>query len=198
MSQRWIGMQFPADLTHETVTKAFSALAAEGRPPFLSPRRLVVFELVLCHRAVEWRLGAEEQTMRRIVPGIRYAVPGVVVRTLENRSEAAAPGAAGELKLVSPLRPLSTGLTETLTQRLLATAARLGPGERLVVQWVVGPWLPRSPVPPARQSAAPRTIWNLPDGAVQIWIANRSNRPGKTSRSSPWLCRPGGRVGCLW
>jgi len=155
-----MAMAFPSEVTLDAVSLALHPLSAEGRPPLLAPSRPVVFELHLQARQVSWRVGAEEAALRRLLPGIREALPGVVVEPAE-RTSAGRPGAACELRLVSARRPLDVSRPEVLAHRLLSLSARLGVGERLVVQWVVGPWLPRSPVRPVSEQTQRRTVWNV-------------------------------------
>jgi energy-coupling factor transporter ATP-binding protein EcfA2 len=56
---------------------------------------------------------------------------------------------------------------ERSTARLLEIASHLRDGEQVVIQWQIGAWLPRSPVPPATK-AEPRTVWNLPDWGTPV------------------------------
>jgi len=153
-------LHFPSEVTAEAVAGMLRALAAEPRGGFLSPPAPLVFETVLLPELVSWWL--EVPTAR--LPGLRTALqrelPGVRLEVAAR--QAVLPVRAAELRVRSRERLLAVELAPPAVSHLLGIAGQLRPGEVVLVQWQIGAWLPRSPIPPATKPL-PRTIWNLPD-----------------------------------
>lgn len=153
-------LHFPADVTAEAVAGVLRVAAAESRGGFLYPKAPIVVETVLRRREVSWWISLDERRARHLQSAAETGLPGL---RWEQTPRPTVPVArAIELRVNSQERLLDADLAEATVQRLLGVASSLGKNEVVLIQWQIGAWLPRSPIPPAA-APEPRTIWNLPE-----------------------------------
>lgn len=153
-------LHFPAEVTTEAVAELLRTLASESRGGLLSPSPPVIFETWLARGSVSWWLHGPPGGIGRLQAAAERALPGLrFEQDVRPRFEIVR---ALELRVDAPERLLDSERAEASVARLLGVCQELGRNERLLVQWQIGVWLPRSPIPPAG-SAEPPTIWNLPD-----------------------------------
>jgi hypothetical protein len=152
-------LQFPLGLDPEGVSGFLLAvLAQRGRraattSPFVS-------EVRMTSQKVRWTLTVPNDLVAVLRRAARRHLVGLQLSTTE-LSPAIASHAA-ELWLSDSDRLLTTGAASDVAAGLLSVAHRLGEGEELVQQWVVGPATPRHPIE-RTATPTPRTWWNLPD-----------------------------------
>lgn len=153
-------LHFPAEVTAEAVAGVLRVAAAESRGRFLSPRPPIVAETVVRHGEVSWWISVDEQRARHLQAAAERELPGL--KWEESDRPNLEWSRAVELRVNSQDRLLDAELAETTVQRLLGMATSLRKKEAILLQWQIGSWLPRSPIPPAA-AAEPRTIWNMPE-----------------------------------
>ncbi len=157
---RTFRLTFPANVTAEAVAAILRIGAAEPRGTVWSPRPPIDFRTVIGRNDVAWWVTVPNRLVRPLQAASERELPGL------DWSEDPLPRleltAASELRIDSGERLLATDLAEPTIARLLGVARRLRKSESLLVQWQIGAWLPRSPIPPAR-APQPRSIWNLPE-----------------------------------
>ena len=153
--QTWYRLGFPADLELDSLRTGLLELAAERRGRLLSPVPPLVFELELSSAGCDWRLGGDRRRVNRLLPGLRRAVDGLSLVEMAAPARVH-PARAVELRLRSQERPLSVEAAPVLAGRLLGLHSQLRGQERLLVQWSLGSWLPRTAVKPvSAQSKSP-------------------------------------------
>ena len=151
---------FPTEVTAEAVASVLRTAAAESRGSLVRTTPPAVLETVLTNKSTTWWLSAPGSLARSLQVAAEHELPGMTF------AEATRPQVpvvhAVELQARSGERRLTADLAEGAIRRLLGIGATLQSGETLLIQWQVGTWLHRSPVP-AASAAEPRTIWNLPE-----------------------------------
>lgn len=152
-------LQFPLGIDAETVGGFLRAvLAQRGRRAAASSP--LVSEVRMTGKEVVWSLTVPGD----LVPVVRRAARRHLIGlqlTATDRPRTAATRAA-ELRLSDSERLLATGTAADVAAGLLGVAHRVGEGEELVLQWVIGPAILRRPIEHSRTAPA-RTLWNLPD-----------------------------------
>lgn len=158
-------LDFPAEVTAEAVAGVLRVAAAEPRGSALHPAEPLIFETLLAPAGVSWWLRLPGRRQSHLRAAIERELPGLRLTPAERPQITMT--SAVELRVDSQERTLEADLAGPTMARLLGMARELGQGELLLVQWQVGAWLPRSPIPPASKPG-PRSIWNLPDWGIPV------------------------------
>lgn len=153
-------LSFPSEVTSEAVAEVMRTLAAEGRGRLLDPASPTIFETLLRRQQVSWWISGDASRLRHLQAASERVLAGLAWQRARRPSLAIE--RAVELRVDSPDRLLDERQVEAAVARLLDVAKELTKGEVVLVQWQIGVWLPRSPIPPVSESQ-PHTIWNLPD-----------------------------------
>ncbi|MBN8785394.1 MAG: hypothetical protein J0G98_20210, partial [Terrimonas ferruginea] len=133
-------------------------LAQRGRRSAIASP--VISEVRMTAQRVTWHLTVPNDLVPVVRRTARSHLVGLQVTPIDDTLSA--PWHAAELRLTDAERLLATDAAADVAAGLLAVAHRVGDGEELVVQWVIGPATLRRPI--ARTTTAPpRTLWNLPD-----------------------------------
>ncbi len=163
---RWFELTFPASLDANEVVGFMRSLAARSRRGWLGGGRAITFEIETHGRDWQWRIGIPEDDIAPAIQQLRTHMPQVGYQPNIRVTPALARGV--ELRLRSPLRSTRTDAPAAVSTAVLGAMTSLGREERLVVQWVVGPWLPRSPVPnPADRDHQPMP-WRLFESGLAL------------------------------
>lgn len=153
MSVSWHRLQFPPDLEADAVVGFIRSLGSRGRHGLFNASRPVIFEVTATAAGYEWRLGVDDRDSPPVLRHLRHHLPDVAAEPAERDLGDLHRGV--ELQLAAPLRHLRTNLIEATSASVLGAMGSLGMGEAVVYQWVVGPWLPRHPIPnPSEQSSS--------------------------------------------
>lgn len=158
MTTTWRDLAFPREVTTEQVTAWLRTLASEPRGHVLSRRVPVVIETALSRRGVTWRLGSTHLRLTRLQRAADAYLPGL--RSADAVRAAPDVELAVELRAVGAERLLDVEQAEAASRRLLALTHELRADESILVQWQIGPWVARSPIPPPSKRPEP-TIWNI-------------------------------------
>lgn len=158
----WYRLEFPLGLEPDPVVRFLRLLATRRRGSLRAGPAPVAFEIHAGHRRLSWWLGVDRSARRLMLDGLRSQLGGVQVLGDEEFTRPSVMEGV-ELSVESAFRPLRLDIAEETAAGLLDAMSHLGSGEAVVVQWLVGPPLPRPVVPSGGSSPAPRTIWNLPD-----------------------------------
>lgn len=184
--QLWYELTFPANLPAEAAIGFVRSLATRGRAGWLSPLRPIVFELRANKAGVRWLVGLPEAEAKRLQTSLENWLPGLaVVPVSVGRSGS---GLAVELRLRSQRRPLRSELQSEISRGLLGGLAGLRGHEQVVVQWVVGGWLPRSAVPPSSEQNSPRTLWNITEWGTPQLTTEETTEARKKQAEQLFAC----------
>jgi hypothetical protein len=160
---RWYELQFAADLDAEGVLGFVRSLVVRVRKGLLMSALPVLIEVEGNAGRLCWRLGVTPAEQEQVLSGLRHAVPDLLLTDIDHRPLRF--DRVWELRLSSQRRPLSVSAAELVASALLSALARTGRGERLVLQWLIGPWLVRHVVPPPSRSSSELSWFDLhPEG----------------------------------
>ena len=166
MSVVWHRLDFPPDLDGDAVVAFARSLGARGRHGLWNTARPIIFEVTATAEGYEWRLGVDDRDAPPVLRQLRHHLPDVAVEPADRDPARVQRGV--ELRLVAPLRHLRTNLIGTMSAGVLGAMGSLGTDETVVYQWIVGPWLPRRPVPNPSDQAANPWPWSLLDARPQL------------------------------
>ena len=168
----WCELRFPAEMEAELAVAWLRSLAARGRAGWWSVVQPLVFELRLDAAGASWWVGlhrSEATALRRQLedwlPGVAVLPEEAAKASVGSPTASAGTTLAVELGLRSKRRSLRAELQPEIARGLLEIGVGLRGKETVVVQWLVGGWLARSPVaPPAHGRADDSPIsaaWGL-------------------------------------
>lgn len=158
MTITWSDLAFPREVTTEQVTALLRTLASEPRGSVLSRRVPMVIETALSRGGVTWRLGSTHLRLTRLQRTADAYMPGL--RSSDTARAVPDVDLAVELRAAGPERLLDVEQAEAASRRLLALTYELRADERVLVQWQIGPWVARSPIPSPTKRPE-HTIWNI-------------------------------------
>ena len=195
MTFTWWDIAFPMGFEAEGAVEVLRTLASEPRSTLLSPRPPAVVETELTSGGARWRIGLREanevsgssgssrhqalivhlqSAAERNIPGMSWekaAVPrsrfmgfGAEVSRESGSSQVVR---AVELRTVDPSRLMTTELSGSASARLLGVSSELRGNERVLVQWQIGSWLVRSPIPPPSQKLPEPSLGNFWNASLQ-------------------------------
>ena len=142
MTLRWHRLHFPSTLDGDDVLGFVRTLAMRPRHGLLQQARPLVFEVVGTPDSIGWRLGIDPTESAAVLAQLRSQLPGVRTDPLDERR--LPPVASGvELKLNTARRSLKSDLDAGVSAAVLTALHQLQRHEALVLQWLIGPWLPR-------------------------------------------------------
>lgn len=160
MSQMtWHQVDFPTGLTTDQAVGFVRSLATRGRAGWLMPKRPLIFEFRATRDQRTWHIGLPEAESRDLTQRVEQWLPGAALHA--SSQSPTSEGVAIELRLRSQRRPLRAELQPEITQGLLGSVSGLHGQEVVVVQWVVGGWLPRTPVPPTSSTGEAHGVLNI-------------------------------------
>jgi hypothetical protein len=168
---RWYRLTFPKELTTEDQLSFLRLLSARHRRGFWRECEPVVFEVHGVYGSLTWWLGL----------GLRAQLPGIRAQASTFTRPAVTLGV--ELRLDDQFRGVREDVGSESAVAVLDALCGVGRGEALVLSFLVGPWLNRSPVPGASPTV-PRTIWNLPDWGKPVLDAE-SSRALRAKQAEP-------------
>lgn len=119
-------------------------------------RRLVV-EIDATVGAIVYRIGAPEHTIRRVSQLFEALVPGTVLTKTAPRPKVTL---AWRITASTQHRPLATREPENVTRAILAALASTRTGERVIVQWLLGPAQSPRPIDSTTRSNATEHWWS--------------------------------------
>jgi hypothetical protein len=162
----WYELAFPADLDSDVTLDFARSLSTRARHGFWSQVRPVVVEVERSGGRYVWRLGLDERDASLIVRRLRALVPAMRI----DRTERNVPDLdiGTELRLRSARRVMNTDIAGQAAAALLLSLSGIGHDESVVVQWIIGPWLARSPVPSSWDQAEPGWPWRLLDDTPDL------------------------------
>lgn len=166
-SQRaWLELSFPADLDIDAVVQLMWSLATRSRSGWLGSRRAVVFELDVSGGVWQWRVGMPSADVAEFRTRMTSLLPQVGVEPVERPRVLL--DHAVELRMRSARRSTHTDAPGLAAIAVLGSFGGLGAGERLVLQWIVGPWMARAPVPNPSDRRVEPTPWRLWQSGVEL------------------------------
>ncbi len=163
MKLAWYELSFPANLDAEAVTHFVRTLAARPRRGLLLVAQPVVCEIEGHNRGLVWRIGVTQVSERRVITSLRQAMPDVQAELVDK-----APtdfDLAWELRLSTHRRALQIDNPAQVAGAVLSALQMAGQNEHVLLRWQIGPWIPRSAVPPVNRSAKSGSFFDV-DGLV--------------------------------
>jgi hypothetical protein len=182
----WFDLTFTGGLTTEQAVGFVRSLAARGRAGWISPVAPLVFELRADKRGVRWLVGLPERESQDLTGRLESWLPGLAVTPVP--ATGSVEGLAIEVRLRSQRRPLRSELGPDIAREVLAGVGRLREEEAMVVQWVVGGWMPRSPVPPTAEQAKGRTPWDPSTWGVPVLDSEETTQARKKQDEQLYAC----------
>lgn len=150
-----LSLQFPRGLPVEAVEQFLAGISG-----LLLPRwkrwhstPCVIFETIGHAGGIEHRLAVPEGWLPAIEHNLQATLPSLRYHVIEPDDSVVS--VAAEYGLSSSTRPLRVEAAD-LSTKLLSALQPLGPGERVVVQWIVTPHAPVMPVRVAERSERER------------------------------------------
>ena len=156
----WRQLNFPSDLESEQVLDFLRALAMRPRRGLWLVTSPVVFEVRADHTGVSHWLGTGQSMSPAVLAQLHVHLPNLrVLNDAETGGghESVSAGRVWELRLSAQRRALRTDAVEQISSALLASLHGHLSGEVIIVQWIIGPWLPRPAVKPV--AAQVRRSW---------------------------------------
>ena len=147
----WCQLRFPAEMGAELAVAWLRSLTARGRAGWWSVVQPLVFELRLEAGTASWWVGLPGSEATALSRQLEGWLPGLAVLPDAATEVADAPQGsvlAVELGLRSKRRTLRAELQPEIARGLLEIGIGLRGKEMVVVHWLVGGWLARSPVAP--------------------------------------------------
>ena len=151
MTLSWYELHFAADLVVDQVLRFVRSMVVRVRKGFLMSAQPVLIEVEGHAGQLTWRLGVTTGEHDQLLTGLRHALPDLRLDPVERAPLPV--DRVWELRLSSHRRPLTTTAPEEFAGSVLSALAGTGPKERLVLQWLIGPWLARRVVPPSSKSS---------------------------------------------
>jgi hypothetical protein len=161
MSLQWFSLRFPSELTAEAVLHFTRSLAVRPRRGVLMRADPVVCEVTGSGGQVSWRLGVTSRDEQRVLTGLRLALPGIRLEATTDVRPLLQRG--WELRLSHGRRALRCDVPTQVAGALLSALRQANHGEVVTLQWVIGPWLHRSAVPPASKRTPTGNGFDLTD-----------------------------------
>lgn len=152
---KMVRLRFGVDVTAEAVADTLRVLAAERRS---GGGQSICLETVISRSEVSWWLSGPDLVVARLLKRAEVTLPSL--RAEEEVRPEIRPAVAIELAARSGERLLDVDQAAAAVARLLGVQAELRAKEVLLIQWRIGLWLARSPIPPAG-GTLPEWPWRL-------------------------------------
>jgi hypothetical protein len=173
---RWYGLRFPRDLDPDAVVGFVRTLAMRPRRGLLGTTDPVVFQLTATPGTTSWSVAVSDRQEPWLLAQLRSTVQTVAVEETGPAEPEADAALAVELRVRSPRRSLRIDLPGVVASALLAGFGDLRGDERVVVQWLVGPWLPRHVPMPTEKRGSSDWVSDLADLMVEEHLEYRDVR----------------------
>lgn len=182
----WFDLTFTAGLTPDQAIGFVRSLASRGRAGWISPVAPLVFELRADKAGVRWLVGLPERESQDLAGRLEAWLPGLAVTPVP--ATAPVEGPAIEVRLRSQRRPLRSEMGPDIAREVLTGMSRLRGEEAVAVQWVVGGWMPRSPVPPTAEQAKGRTPWDPSTWGVPVLDSEETTQARRKQDEQLYAC----------
>jgi hypothetical protein len=169
----WREIHWPSELPTEAATGLLRQLATDH---FV---RVVALEIEARDGQMTYRLGVAEEAVRRVEQLFTALVPQGAIT-----AAARANGLEHCWRVVAstPHRPLETARPEAVARAVLAGLVTARRGERVVLQWLLGPTLAPRPVSTSTSSATVEPWWRPLVGGTSSGLDTERRRALQTKR----------------
>lgn len=181
----WLILRWPREVTPDHLTAAARMLASSGGSP-------LILQATGTSSGVDHHLAVRSAHAGLVADHLRAALSGLSVVEVDAdtaREQQPVLNRAICLHLTSRRRPLRTDHAEDLTRTLLTALTHVGRGERLVLQWLLGPTLQPMVVPTRSPGMHPggwsnalvRAAWSAPqppDSQARTALRTKQGEPG--------------------
>lgn len=161
-----IELRFPSGLGIDDVVRWLGTVAATLHTPAWSllPHPPVVLEISATRSGIRYALLVPERLQGTIASGLRAALPGIRTEALPNYV-AARPrlSIAGEAVLAGYRRQLTVDRGEATATAILASLQPLGPGQSVLVQWILTGAATPKPIPSRSGKTSGDLSWWVTD-----------------------------------
>ena len=152
MNLVWHDLHFSAGLEADAVLGFARTLSVRARHGLFMTALPVICEVESSEGQLTWRLGVTQVEAAQVLAGLRQALPDLRLDRIDH--EPVGFDRVWELRSSTHRRSLVTDYPEQVSAGVLLALQRTGRSERILLQWLIGPWLPRQAVPPAAKPAA--------------------------------------------
>ncbi len=159
MSTVWYELHFPSDLDADSVVHFIRTLAARPRRGALMAANPVICEVEGHDGGLTWRLGVQPSEEEQVLTSLRQALPDIRADVVDAISIVY--DAVWELRLSSQRRVLQHATPDQVAGVVLSALQRAGRHEYVLLRWQIGPWLPRSPIPPASRAGQSASVFDV-------------------------------------
>lgn len=173
-------LTFPGDLDDDHLTAFVRSLTHRPTGGWLSRPSPLVFGFTATKTGSSWWIDVPEHETRPLLDLLRTHLPSVSTTQADDGESSEIGGLAIELRLSQQDRPLRTDVSHEIAAGVLAIAVDLRSNERIDIEWVLGPALPRQvakPVPrTGGQTMLDRTLGASPVDAEMARARNEKQR----------------------
>jgi hypothetical protein len=146
----WHQLHFGRDVDEAGVQSALRSLASDHR------KYAVCFEAVGANGAVHFRIGLPKSHAFELSARMTSFVPELVIERISS-SGTPALTSAWRISVSTTQRPLCTDDAESVSRSILSSLSSTGPGESVMLQWLIGPRL--RPSSARRNQMKPAESW---------------------------------------
>lgn len=132
-------LRFSASTAHDEVLAFMRSLSARPRGGWLQPPPAMALETHISGGQVRWYLRLDDRLRHLVLTQIAAHLPSVATEEVELGPRPVSRSAAVELRLSASGRMLRTNVASEMVRSLLGQTATVGRGERIRLQWQVGP-----------------------------------------------------------
>jgi len=143
----WQELHFAGDMEPDGVLRFARTLSVRARRGLFMTALPVICEVESIEGRLTWRIGVTQVEAPQVLAGLRQALPDLRLDPVEHQAKRF--DRVWELRSSTHRRPITTSAPEEVAGAVLLALQRTGRHERLLLQWLIGPWLPRHVVPPA-------------------------------------------------
>lgn len=189
MTLSWFSLAFPADVEAEAVGAWLRTLGAQPRSS--DGHGVVALETRITAGGVQWLVGCRQGYGRRLKLSSEASLPGISWERATWTSPRLTRAAA--LRVMAPDRLLAVDHAEAATAGLLRLSHELRANEQIVVQWMVGQWLVRSPIRPVSEQVPAQGLGQIAEWGRPVLDAEQVQAARKKSAEHVFACA--GRIG---
>ena len=155
----WYEQSHSSDLDADAVVHFARTLAARARHGFLMSALPIICEIESDAGRLTWRLGVTDSEHDQVLAGLRQALPDLRSELVDYH--AARFDKVWELRSSSHRRAMATANPEQVAGAVLSALLQARSEERVLMQWLIGPWLTRHAVPPSSKPSTDNSVLDL-------------------------------------
>lgn len=141
---QWFSLTFPPNVELDALLRVVRGWSTRPRGGWRLGLLPLVVEVQYQSGVCSWRLGVSRRDATGVNQALRQVLPAIRIAETTRQLPTLIRGV--ELKLRCSKRATNVAIADELSTALLLAISNIGVGEAVVMQWLVGPWVARSPV----------------------------------------------------